>query len=223
MKLLLIEDDAKLIEHLNESLKDHGFLVQTVSDAEGLRELLRSMSQIDVILMDRLLGHVDTKQFLPQIRQKWESAPIVILSAISTPNERTDLLNLGADDYLGKPFSTQELIARLRAQLRKTSTPPGNYLQIGNLVIDLLKRVISVGERAENLPTREFSVMRTLAQDPERIWSRDELLDYVWGQSAGVDTNVVESTITNLRRKMNDLGADVTIRNMRNAGYWIAK
>lgn len=223
MKLLLIEDDAKLAEHLGQNLKEHGFVVKPVGAVVDLKEVLTSSTPYEFILMDRLLGATDSKVFLPDIKKKWPMAPIIVLSAISTPNERTDLINLGADDYLGKPFSTQELIARMRSLLRRSANPVGNFLQVDDLVVDLIRRVISVGDRAENLPTREFALLRTLAQDPARVWSKDELLDYVWGHNANVDTNVVESTIANVRRKLSEIGASVTIRNMRNAGYWIAK
>ena len=90
-------------------------------------------------------------------------------------------------------------------------------------MIDSIKHIVSVAEKGETLPAREFALLRTLAQDPARIWSKDELLDYVWGQAATVDTNVVESTIANIRKKLAELGANVSIRNMRNAGYWIAE
>ncbi len=223
VKLLLIEDDLKLIEHLGESLRDQGFLVSPVSNRDELAEVIAAPLKVDFVVMDRLLGTVDTKPFMPELRRKWPDVPIVVLSAISTPNERTELLNLGADDYIGKPFSTQELVARIRALMRRTSAPVGNYVQVGNLILDSMKRIVSVGEKSAQLPTREFSLLRTLALDPSRIWSKDELLDYVWGQTADVDTNVVESTIANVRKRLSDLGADVSIRNLRNAGYWIAR
>lgn len=223
MKLLLVEDDTKLAEHLCESLKDHGFLVTHIASQSELNEALQAPLKIDFILLDRLLGTFDTKNQIPAIRKKWPAVPLIVLSAISTPNERTDLLDLGVDDYVGKPFATHELVARVRALLRRSSVPVGNYLRVGNLIIDSIKHVVSVGDKAEMLPTREFALLRTLAQDPSRIWSKDELLDYVWGQSSSVDTNVVESTVTNVRKKLHDLGANAVIRNMRNAGYWIAQ
>lgn len=223
MKILLIEDDTTLVSHLSESLKEQGFITTVATSSQELAEILESPFWPDLILMDRLLRSFDTKEFFPRLRQKWPSVPAIILSAISTPNERTDMLNLGADDYLGKPFSTQELMARIRVQLRRNSSSQSGFLQVGNLIVDSMKRVVSVGEKSEALPAREFAVVRTLAQDPTRIWNKEELLDYVWGQTSSVETNVVESTIANVRRKLEVLGADVSIRNMRNAGYWIAK
>ncbi|MBI2519213.1 MAG: response regulator transcription factor [Bdellovibrio sp.] len=221
MKLLLVEDDIRLAEHLVSNLRDHGFLVKHISDKEGLEYTFGESDKIDAIILDRLLGNFDSKQALPKIRKKWSESPILILSAISTPNERTDLLNMGADDYLGKPFSTQELIARLRALLRRRSTPNENFIQIGNLMINSIKRIISVGDSFDVLPAKEFLLLLTLCQEPGRVWSKDDLLDYIWGHANEVETNVVEATITNLRKKLSEIGANLLIRNMRNTGYWI--
>lgn len=222
MKLLLIEDDLKLADHLADSLLSQGFAVTTVSDREALLTSLQSPFVPEVIVMDRIISGFDSKHILPQMRTRWSSTPILVLSAISTPNERTELLNLGADDYLGKPFATHELIARIRVQLRRGHQTSSNFIQIGNVVIDLLARVVSVGGRSINLPAKEFALLRTLAASPSRIWSKDDLLDYVWGQNQTVDTNVVESTVANLRKRLTQIGASVAIRNLRNAGYWIA-
>lgn len=221
MKVLLVEDDSRLVGHLIPSLKDHGFVVNHVHNLEGLGSALQESGLVDVVILDRMLGSSDSKNSLSQIRERWPNASIVVLSAISTPNERTDLLNMGADDYLGKPFSTSELIARIRALLRRIAVPVGNYVQMSNLVIDLVQRTIAVEGTAEVLPAKEFLLLRALSQKPGRIWSKSDLLDYVWGQAADVGTNVVEATITNLRKKLFDLQANVAIKNMRNSGYWI--
>ncbi len=223
MKLMLIEDDPRMTEHLAENLKHQGILSLPIRSLAEIQDVVKSNAVVDFIVMDRLLENFDTKAVLPMLRQKWPGIPIIVISAISTPNERTDLINLGADDYLGKPFSTQELVARMKALLRRTSPSMGNFIQVGNLIIDSVRRCISVGEKQDTLPAREFTVLRALMVDPTRIWSKEELLDYVWGQVSGVETNVVEATIANIRKKLIDLQSDATIKNMRNVGYWIAK
>lgn len=222
MKLLLIEDDSKLTAHLIENFQRSGFSPVAVSTVEELRAMIDSPMRFDVIVMDRLLGTNDTKTLLPEIRRKWSSAALVILSAVSTPNERSELLDAGADDYIGKPFSTKELLSRIRALLRRIASPPENYVQVGNLILDSMRRTISVDSEVSTLPAREFTLLRALATDPTKVWPRSELLDYIWGQSADVDTNVVEATIANLRKRLTELKANVTIKNLRNAGYWIA-
>ena len=221
MKLLLVEDDSRLADHLKIGLRDQGFNIDHATCKEDLDQSLKYSDKIDFILMDRLLGAFDSKIMLPQIRKKWPTVPILILSAISTPNERAELINLGADDYLGKPFGTAELLARIRALIRRTSTPVGGYHQLGNLIIDSIKRIISVGEVSESIPAKEFLLLRALSQDTGKVWSKNDLLDYVWGQASEVDTNVVEATMANVRKKLTDIGATITIKNMRNTGYWI--
>jgi DNA-binding response OmpR family regulator len=221
MKLLLVEDDVKLVELLSGNLKEQGFLVSYAVAINQLFDFFNSDINFDIIVLDRLLQSIDTRDLIGQIKKKWPQAPILVLSAISTPNEKAELLNKGVDDYMGKPFSTQELIARIKALLRRTQQQPSTYVQIGNLVLDTITRTITVDGKADVLPTKEFLLLRVLSQDHKRIWSKTELLDYVWGQSSELETNVVESTMANLRKRIVDLKANITIRNMRNAGYWI--
>lgn len=221
MKLLLVEDDIKLVELLSGNLKEQGFLVSYAVALNQLLDFINSDINFDIIVLDRLLQSVDTRDLIGQIKKKWPMAAILVLSAISTPNEKAELLNKGVDDYMGKPFSTQELIARIKALLRRYQQQPSTYVQIGNLVLDTISRTITVEGKADVLPAKEFLLLRVLSQDHKRIWSKTELLDYVWGQSSELETNVVESTMANLRKRITDLKANITIRNMRNAGYWI--
>ena len=221
MKLLLVEDDIKLVELLSGNLKEQGFLVSYAVALNQLLDFFNSDINFDIIVLDRLLQSIDTRDLIGQIKKKWPMAPILILSAISTPNEKAELLNKGVDDYMGKPFSTQELIARIKALLRRYQQQPSTYVQIGNLVLDTISRTITVEGKSDVLPAKEFLLLRVLSQDHKRIWSKTELLDYVWGQSSELETNVVESTMANLRKRITDLKANITIRNMRNAGYWI--
>jgi two-component system OmpR family response regulator len=221
MKLVLLEDDTKLANLLIQSFKEIGFYTDHASNFQDFKKLLKSATQIDFMILDRLIGSEDTKNIIGDIRKDFPSVPIIVLSAISTPNEKTDLINRGVDDYLGKPFSSQELIARIRALLRRTSVPAQNYIQIGNLIIDSTKRIISVESRNELLPAKEFLLLHTLSQEKGRVWNKSDLLDYVWGQMADVETNVVEATIANIRKRLSDIGAHATIKNARNVGYWI--
>ncbi len=221
MKLVLLEDDQKLAQLLIQSLKDIGFNTEHCVNLDEFKEVLKKNTKIDFFILDRLVGPEDTKSIMADLRKDRPLTPIIVLSAISTPNEKTDLLNLGVDDYIGKPFSTQELIARMRALLRRMSVPPQNYIQVGNLIIDSTKRIISVENRTELLPAKEFLLLHTLSQQTGRVWNKNDLLDYIWGQTIDVETNVVEATIANIRKKLNDLGAKASIKNARNMGYWI--
>lgn len=221
MKVLLIEDDLKLADHITRNLREQTLMVEHVADMNSLQAQIDANTRYDLVILDRLIGQKDTKQDLPRLRAKWPEAPVLVLSAISTPQERSDVLNLGADDYLGKPFSTQELIARLNVLSRRRTQAPNPFLRVGDLVVDTVQRTLTVQGRTENLPAKEFLLLRILCKEPGRVWSRDELLDYIWGSSVHLDTNVVEATVANVRRKLESLGAQAKIKNMRNAGYWI--
>ena len=221
MKLLLIEDDIKLAESLKECLRGHDFEMTHVADGASLRIMITQNMEFNVIIMDRLLGSMDTKHELLNIRRKWPQASIIVLSAICMPQERIELLNLGVDDYLGKPFSTAELVARIRAMMRRTFPSQNSALKVGNLSIDQVKRIVTVGAQTSTLTAKEFMLLRSFCQEPGRVWSRQDLLNTVWENSTEIETNVVEATVANLRKRLSDLGAAVHIKNMRNVGYWI--
>jgi DNA-binding response OmpR family regulator len=219
-KLLLVEDDPKLADLLAGSLTDSGLTVSHARNQADLEQWIKGSSAVDIVVLDRLLGNFDTKSLVPQIREKWPHVLILVLSAINTPIERAELINSGCDDYVGKPFSIDELIARIRAFLRRSSSAESAY-QCGNLIVDSVKRTVVVSGQAETFPAKEFLVLKTLCQELGRVWSKNDLLEEVWGQSTDLQTNVVEATIANLRRKLAELSANVVIRNMRYAGYWI--
>ncbi len=222
VEILIIEDDQRLSSHLTKNLAAQGFNARLAENKEQFENELKGTTFFEVILLDRLIGNIDAKAWLPKIRAKWPQIPILVLSAISTPNERSDLINMGADDYLGKPFSTSELVARLKSLIRRTASGSSDYLQVGELILDSVARTISYGETRQTLPAKEFLLLRILCREVGRVWSKRDLLDYVWGQqNLEVETNVVEATITNLRKRLFELGTQVEIKNTRSVGYWL--
>ncbi len=221
MRVLLVEDDNQLSVLLADSLHKNGFAVTSITNPGALAAELEEASKYAVVVLDRLLGAFDTKEFLPAMKARWPHTPVVILSAVSTPSERTDLLNLGADDYLGKPFSTQELLARIRVVQRRAGSAAGPLLVLGNTTLDSISRIAKAGRAAVTLPAKEFLLMKVLCDSPGQVWSRTELLEKVWEMRPDSETNVVEATVTNLRRRLSGIGSNLQIRNMRNSGYWI--
>jgi DNA-binding response OmpR family regulator len=220
-KVLLVEDDERLAQHMAKLLLQEGIASVIIGTAVDLDGSLNSKELPSVIILDRLLGTFDTKLSLPAIKRRWPEVPILVVSAINTPVERAELLNMGADDYMGKPFLSQELVARIRALSRRFSAGTEAYRKIGNVILNMNKRTLSVGDQVEQLPAKEFLVLKTLSDDIGRVSSRNELLDSIWGSSLFADTNVVESTMTNLRKRLDALNSSIKIKNMRNAGYWI--
>lgn len=221
MKVLIVEDDIEIAEMLSKILTHHGYSSLIVSKHEDIVGVFNSSLSFTSIILDRLIGNFDTKELVKQFKDKWPMAGLLVLSAISTADEKAALLNLGADDYLGKPFSTSELMARLQAISRRQSKDDNSFVQLGNTVIDPIKRLVIVGERQIMLPSKEFLLLKALSGQPGKVWNKFDLLDTVWGMNLKGETNVVETTILNVRKKLAELGSDVTIKNSRNTGYWI--
>ena len=218
VNILYLEDDKKLGEILANDLRLKGFHVDLLSEFRDFEET--DFGDYDLIILDRLVGKFDTKEWLEK-NKKRIGIPIIILSAINTPNEKADLLDIGADDYIGKPFSTHELLARLNAILRRSKKNKNSYLQVGNTVIDLHKRLVMVESKNETLPAKEFLLLVALCEEPGRVLNRNNLLDRVWESNLEVETHVVEATMANLRKRLSSLNSTILIRNMRNAGYWV--
>lgn len=219
--ILVVEDDERLGQHTCGLVESAGYHPQVVSKVSELDELILGRQNFQLIILDRLMGGLDTKIRVPALKKRWPAAPILVLSAINTPLERAELLNLGVDDYLGKPFLSQELLARVRALTRRFEGLQSNYREIGDMVLDLPKRILMRNDSRDQLPAKEFLLLKLLSDDVGRVLSKNELLDNVWGGALDIETNVVESTVTNLRKRIVNLEGKIKIRNSRNVGYWL--
>lgn len=219
--ILVVEDDERLGQHTCGLVESASYHPQLVSKVSELDELILGRQNFQLIILDRLMGGLDTKIRVPALKKRWPAAPILVLSAINTPLERAELLNLGVDDYLGKPFLSQELLARVRALTRRFEGLQSNYREIGDMVLDLPKRILMRNDSRDQLPAKEFLLLKLLSDDVGRVLSKNELLDNVWGGALDIETNVVESTVTNLRKRIVNLEGKIKIRNSRNVGYWL--
>lgn len=220
-RILIVEDDEKLANHLKSLVQGMGVPSVSAANVEEFEACLQDKNSFDVVVLDRMLGGFDTKARVAHLRKKWPLTSILVLSAINTPLERAELLNLGADDYLGKPFLSQELAARIRALMRRIRVEPSAYREIGDLVLDLPKRILMKGEQQQSLPAKEFLLLKFLSDEPGRVLSRNDLLEMIWSGAMDIETNVVEATAANLRRRIEGFGSGVQLRNSRNVGYWL--
>lgn len=219
--IVLAEDDKIISNHIRDLLVKESCQITQIDSMDMFLEFVTKKNQYDGIILDRLIGTLDTKQFLKQIKANNPHASLLVVSAINTPAERAELINLGADDYIGKPFVDQELLARLRSLLRRGATQRPQYRQLKSAVLDLDKRLLLCGEKSEMLPGKEFLLLKVLSDDIGKVYDKNFLLETVWGLDSAVESNVLEVTIGNLRKKILALGGNFEIKNMRNSGYWI--
>lgn len=222
MHVLLVEDDLTLSKHLAEALVEEGMTIDVIHNAKNIAARITSnKTTVDAIILNRLLGDYDAKYSIVDLRTNFPSTAIVVLSSVDTPHERIELLNLGADDYIGKPFDTREFIARLKAIGRRTKKSSQPFTQIGNLQLDVANRKVTVGNESLPLSSKEFAMLRALSKEEKKVWSKADLLLEIWSNNEDPNTNVVEMTVANLRKKLASIGASATIKNMRFVGYWL--
>ena len=216
--MLLIEDDRKIASFVLKGLQEQGFVVDSCDDGdEGY--LLATTQTYDVIVLDIMLPGRDGLSILRNLREQKNTVPVILLTARSALNERLEGLNLGADDYLCKPFFVEELVARIHAVARRASGDTLNLLQCGGLVVDLISREVRAGEISIDLTAREFSLLELLMRSPDRVFTRTQILEHVWGYDFDPQTNVVDVYIRRLRNKINVTEGVPVIESIRGVGY----
>lgn len=216
-KVLVIDDEPNVRDMLEIGLTRHGFDVVCAADGpEGL-QLLRA-SAPDAILLDVMMPKIDGVSLVPLIRRVTE-APIVMLSALSDAQHKIAGLSAGADDYVAKPFDLGEIAARLRAQLRRPQLAKRDVIRYADVVIDVPTRRVETASGPVGLTSREFDLLVTFLREPGRIFTREQLLDRVWGRDAAVEPNVVETYVSYLRGKLGEQGPRPLIRTIRRVGY----
>jgi two-component system, OmpR family, response regulator len=224
-KILIIEDDADTAAYLLRGLREEGHIVDHSSDGrDGL--FLASDDAYDLIILDRLLPSLDGLSLLKALRSAGVQTPVLILSALASVTDRIAGLDSGSDDYLTKPFSFGELLARVSALLRRSEAradgSAGQLIKVGDLEIEPLSRVARRGGRKLDLKPREYQLLEYLARNSDRVVTRTMLLEKVWDYHFDPGTNVIDVHVSRLRRKIED-GFDVPIlHTVRGAGYRLA-
>lgn len=221
MRILLIEDDAQTAEHVADGLRSQAHIVEHSYD--GWDGLFRSTLQpFDVVIFDRMLPGLDGLSAIRKMRAAGMKAPVLILTAMGSIDDRVAGLESGADDYLVKPFSMAELNARLNALNRR---PPlkddGHELVVGDLVLDRLRRTVIRGAEPVELKPREFRLLEELMLNADRIVTRAMLLDKVWDFQFDPGTNIVETHMSRIRSKIDRADAPALIHTIRGEGYVI--
>lgn len=219
MRILIAEDEPRILAFLTRGLESEGFAVDAAADGVEALRCARS-EHYDVAVLDLLLPRIDGLAVLRDLRQHHPDLPVVILSARSDLPTKLRGFELGANDYVVKPFSLDELIARIRVQLRHAAgLVDGHVVQVGRLALDLSRRQVRLGDEVTELSDREFRLLRELALHPGEVISRERLLAQVWGYHFDPRSNVVEVSMRRLRQK---LGEQAAIETVRHAGYRLA-
>src|SRR3954454_2421906 len=218
MRLLLVEDDEKLARAVARGLRGEGYAVDLTIDAAGaLAQLL--VYDYDAVVLDVMLPGGDGFSVCRALRERGCWAPVLMLTARDGVDDRIRGLDAGADDYLGKPFDFGELLARVRALIRRAPRERPSALTIGRLAVDPATRAVHYDDEPVELTAREFAVLEYLARRPGEVVTRSELLDHVWDENFLGSTNVVDVYVGYLRRKLAGAGRSTPIRTVRGVGF----
>ncbi len=218
MRLLLIEDEKELADALTAALGKQGIIIDhTMLIADGL-ELTRQHSY-DAILLDRRLPDGEGLSFIPQFRREGSDTPVIVLTARNEPKERIEGLDTGADDYLGKPFLVDELMARLRAVLRRPPTIAEPQVRVGRMLIDPINLTVTIDQVVFEVPRRELLVLIALAKRQGKTVLRSALEAAVYNYEEEIQSNALDAHISRLRKRLADAAAGVSVHNIRGVGY----
>jgi DNA-binding response OmpR family regulator len=212
--LLIVEDEERVASFLEKGLRRHGYDVEWARC--GQQALRRAeWADVSLVILDLGLPDLDGLDVLEALRARGSTVPVLVLSARGGVHDKVRGLDLGADDYLGKPFAFSELVARVRANMRPRRGAPDTLLRAGGICIDVLRREVTFGGREVCLSAREFFLLKTFVAHPRQILSRPELLSMAWGMTFDPGTNLVDVYVGYLRRKLGER----IIETVRGAGY----
>ena len=222
MRLLIVDDDRLLLDQLRQILTSQRYIVETATDGEKALDKLFD-TPFDAVVLDIMMPKIDGLRLLKHIRESGIDTPVLMLTAKGDVEDRIKGLDLGADDYLPKPFSLDEFLARLRALMRRYGGQCETVLQVQDLELDTASRRVDKGGQPVELTPREFSILEFLLHNKNRVVSRFSLSEHVWGDDFDPFTmsNFVDVHIKNLRRKIGDSGYGKIIRTVRGLGYKI--
>lgn len=222
MRILIVDDECALLEQLRKSLKSQYYMVETAMNGEEALDQLFE-NTFDLIIMDIMMPKMDGLTLLEEARKAGINTPVLMLTAKGDSEDKVKGLDLGADDYLAKPFSFDELLARIRALLRRSGNQSQPVFQVLDLEFDTTSREVTKGGKPVHLTAREFSILEFLFYNKNRVVSRFSLAEHVWGDDFDPFTmsNFIDVHVKNLRRKIGDSGKGHIIRTVRGVGYMI--
>ena len=217
MKVIVVEDEAKVASFISRGLEEEGYSVDVAYDGKEGLELIKA-SSYDIVLLDLMIPEIDGLEVLRRMRSWGVNTPVLIITAKSSKEDVVKGLDTGSDDYLTKPFSFDELLARIRALLRRSKQADTHVLEYGHVVLDPYNRKLSMESKEVELTEKEFLIMEFMLKNPERPLTRNEIAEYVW-QNKGDSTNIVDVYVNFLRKKLDSLSTKRYIHTVRGTGY----
>ncbi|MDI6869467.1 MAG: response regulator transcription factor [Coprothermobacterota bacterium] len=222
MRILIVEDEHKISTYLKRGLEEQGYAVDAAFTGSEALDWVQA-APYDLIILDIMLPEIDGITLCRELRARDMRMPILMLTARDAVEDRVTGLDAGADDYLIKPFAFNELLARVRALLRRNQDAPKvNTLQVGDLVLDTLARRVSRGGKRIDLTPKEYAILELLMREQGRVLTRTQIAEHVWNYEVYNQSNIVDVYIRNLRRKIDDGYELKLIRTVRGVGYQIS-
>jgi DNA-binding response OmpR family regulator len=218
MRILIVEDEKKVAEIIERGLKAERFAVDVCHNGRAGWEMAATY-EYDLIILDLMLPEMSGTEVLEKVRRKNTQVPILILTARDTMSDKVKNFELGADDYLTKPFGFAELVVRVKALLRRGPVNRSSVLRVGDLEIDRLSQSVRRAGKKIELTAKEYSLLEYLATNPGRVFSRTMIIEHVWDQSFQGLTNIVDVYVRHLREKVDDTSGLKLLRTVRGVGY----
>lgn len=220
MRILIVEDEEKLAQGLREGLESHGYAVDTIGNgAKAFSRIIVNHIDYDLILLDLTLPDMGGLEITKGIRSRDITTPILILTAKTEVDSKVDLLLSGADDYLVKPFSFEELSARIKALFRRPKKSLPQILKVGSIELNPVSRKVSKGKNEVSLTLKEFVLLEYFMSNPNKVVNREELLSHLWDFNYSSFSNVVDVHIKNLRKKLGSKDVGGVLETVRGVGY----
>jgi two-component system OmpR family response regulator len=222
MNVLYVEDEEKIANFVCIGLKEQGFVVDYCNNGnDGYAHALEF--EYDAIILDIMVPGKDGLAILKGLRKEGNSTPVILLTARNELDDRLTGLNLGADDYIAKPFFVEELVARIHAVVRRVSGDRQNILTVHPLKLDRLTREVTCHQEVIELTSREFNLLEYLMRSPGRVFTRTQILEHVWGYDFNPNTNLIDVCIQRIRKKIEKVGGEECLESVRGVGYRFRK
>jgi DNA-binding response OmpR family regulator len=219
VRILIVEDERKVASFIRQGLEEEGYAVDVTGDGETAFELLTGGSPYDLVILDLMLPGRSGLDVLRDARARGVKAPVLVLTARDRVSDKVSALDLGADDYLTKPFAFDELLARVRALLRRASADRAPVLRLDDVALDPATRAVTRGTRRLDLTAREYALLSYFLRNAGRVLTRSMIAQHVWGFDFDPESNIVDVYVGYLRRKLEAPGERRLLHTIRGAGY----